>query len=353
MEPAHSTREQINAAASVLARGGLVAFPTETVYGLGADAMNEAAVARVFAIKGRPSRNPLIVHVSSISMAQRCVLPGAWDARAERLAKAFWPGPLTIVLPKASSILSIVTGGGDSVALRMPAHPVALALIDALGSPIVGPSANVSGHVSPTTAAHVTADFGDRVMVLDGGACRAGIESTVISLRAGQPARVLRQGVITPTQLAAALGEEVASTTSIDARASGDGAAPVTATAGATALESPGMLDRHYAPRSVTERVRWGDWEHVRSIIDREQGKIGVLCFTTPPSDIERAASVQMLGEHPEPAAALLYGALRSLDAESPSIIAIEMPRQNAGRDEHERAIWNALRDRLTRATEV
>lgn len=347
MELEASTREQVNAAASVLASGGLVAFPTETVYGLGADAMNEGAVRRVFALKGRPSRNPLIVHVSSIAMAQRCVAPGAWDARAQRLADAFWPGPLTMVLLKAGSVLDVVTGSGQSVALRMPAHPIALALIDALGSPLVGPSANVSGHVSPTTAAHVLADFGSRVMVLDGGACRAGIESTVVSLRAGEPARVLRQGVVTPGQIAAALGELMPPQSETHEY-------PIAASDAAPSepLQSPGLLDRHYAPRSATERVRWGDWASVRAIIEREQGRVGVLCFTTPPSDIERAALVESLGEHPEPAAARLYGALRTLDAESPSVIAIEVPSLDTGRSDDERALWAAIRDRLWRATE-
>jgi len=168
----------------------------------------------------------------------------------------------------------------------------------------------------------------------------------VVSLRAGEPARVLRQGVVTPGQIAAALGEPMPPQAETHERPAATGDA-----ASSEPLQSPGMLDRHYAPRSATERVRWGDWASVRAIIEREQGRVGVLCFTTPPSDIERAALVESLGEHPKPAAAGLYGALRTLDAESPSVIAIEMPSSNAGRDEHERAIWNALRDRLTRAT--
>ncbi len=351
IDPQH---EQITSAAGVLRAGGVVAFPTETVYGLGADAMNEAAVRRVFAIKGRPSRNPLIVHVSSVEMATRCAKPGAFDARAARLASAFWPGPLTLVLPKAASAPDVVTGGGPTVAIRVPAHPVALALIEALGGPIVGPSANVSGHVSPTTAAHVRAEFGDAVMVLEGGACVAGIESTVLWLGAGgnDRARVLRQGVISAGQIEAALGEPVA--VGVEPAAAGGGGAVASDGDSGGPLMSPGLLTRHYSPRTPSERVAWGDWASVRAIIDREQGKIGVLCFSTPPDDIERAATVEHVGEDPMIAAAKLYAAMRRLDDASPSVIAIEMPPErwagSAGTP-HDQGVWDAIRDRLMRAT--
>jgi L-threonylcarbamoyladenylate synthase len=343
MATSDSQHEQIASAAGVLKAGGVVAFPTETVYGLGADAMNASAVRRVFEIKGRPSRNPLIVHVSSVQMATRCVAPGAFDARATRLAQAFWPGPLTLVLPKAPGVPDVVTGGGPTVAIRVPSHPIALALIDALGGPIVGPSANVSGHVSPTTAAHVRAEFGDAVMVLDGGACVAGIESTVLWLGTGQSDRaiVLRQGVISAGQIEAALGEPV-------------GAATISDEDSRAVLASPGLLTRHYSPRTRAERVEWGDWACVRAIIDREQGKIGVLCFSTPPDDIERAATVEHVGEDPMIAAAKLYAAMRRLDDANPSVIAIEMPPErwagSAGML-HDQGVWEAIRDRLSRAT--
>ena len=174
----------IAAAAQRLREGRLVAFPTETVYGLGADALSEPAVARVFAAKGRPSHNPLIVHVSSIEMAQRVVKE--WTREADALARAFWPGPLTLVLEKAACVPGSVTGNGPNVAVRWPRHPVAAALIESFGGPIVGPSANPSGFVSPTTAWHVHQAFaGMDVLVLDGGPCEVGIESTVVSLVGG------------------------------------------------------------------------------------------------------------------------------------------------------------------------
>ena len=177
MEPAI---KDIKEAASRLRDGGVVAFPTETVYGLGADAFSDAAVSRVFALKGRPSRNPLIVHVSGPLMAKR--VTATWPVEAQRLADAFWPGPLSIVLPKRPEVPDIVTGGmgSASVAVRCPDHPTALALLYEFGSPLVGPSANLSGSISPTTAAHVRAAFSEQdVLVLDGGPCATGIESTV------------------------------------------------------------------------------------------------------------------------------------------------------------------------------
>ncbi|HEY1537912.1 MAG TPA: L-threonylcarbamoyladenylate synthase, partial [Solirubrobacteraceae bacterium] len=183
----------VEAAARILGAGGLVAFPTETVYGLGADATNAAAVAKLYAAKGRPAFNPLISHVAEAAAARALA---RFDAAAETLAAAFWPGPLTLVLPKAPScpVAELATAGLDSLAVRMPAHPVARALIAALGRPVVAPSANRSGHVSPTTAAHVLADLGERIdLVLDGGPARVGVESTILACLDGD-VTLLRPG---------------------------------------------------------------------------------------------------------------------------------------------------------------
>lgn len=234
--------EAIAAGVRELAAGGLVAFPTETVYGLGADAFNPDAVARVFELKGRPPGNPLIVHVSGTEMARRVV--ASWTEDADRLARAFWPGPLTIVLPKAAGVPDAVTAGGPTVGVRCPDHPVALALIEAAGTPVVGPSANPSGRLSPTTADHVAAAFPE-LLVIDGGVCRAGIESTVIDLAAAPP-RVLRPGVIGVNALSEALGREVLGPASEHGGAGDAGAAPAA---------SPGLIGPHYQPATPVRLV--------------------------------------------------------------------------------------------------
>jgi L-threonylcarbamoyladenylate synthase len=219
-------------AAEMLREGRLVAFPTETVYGLGADATNALAVAEIYRAKGRPSFNPLIAHVADLAMAQR---EGRFDDRAEKLAKAFWPGPLTLVLPLAAgaSVCDLARAGLDSVGLRMPAHPVALSLLAAAGRPIAAPSANISGHVSPTTPAHVLADLGGRIdAVIDGGACGIGVESTIVALLDGT-VRLLRPGGVLRAALEKVLDVEV-----LDAGAVGE--KPL----------SPGLLASHYSPRA-------------------------------------------------------------------------------------------------------
>src|ERR1019366_287085 len=224
---------EISRAAGLLRAGRLVAFPTETVYGLGANALSEEAVRLIFEAKGRPLSSPLIVHVASIEMARE--LASEWPEKAELLAQAFWPGPLTIIVPKKSSVPDTVTAGLPSVGLRMPAHPMARALLEAAQIPIAAPSANRFTELSPTTAEHVRQGLaGAHVdMVLDGGACTVGIESTVISL-AGATPRILRPGMISQTQIEAVIG-------------------PVACGAGA---ESPGQHPRHYSPRT---RVVLGD----------------------------------------------------------------------------------------------
>src|ERR1700676_1921997 len=215
-------------AAEVLRRVGLVAFPTETVYGLGADALNPAAVARIFAAKGRPANNPLIVHVSSFEQARE--LTAEWPVQAERLAERFWPGPLTLVLPKRSPVPEIVTAGAATVAVRIPAHFLALGLLRAAGIPIAAPSANRSNQISPTIAAHVLSGVGSAVdLILDCGPTSGGLESTVLDL-SSRPPRLLRPGLVPPSAIEQVIGP-------IEQ--------PRLSLAGAAALPSPGTKPRH------------------------------------------------------------------------------------------------------------
>jgi L-threonylcarbamoyladenylate synthase len=223
---------EISRAAQVLRNGGLVAFPTETVYGLGADALEEKAIAKVYAAKGRPSFNPLIVHVSSLDEAKSL---GQFDESSESLAKAFWPGSLTLVLPRKENcaVPLLASAGLASIALRVPSHPVALALLKEFGGPIVAPSANPSGQISPTTAQHVRDGLGAKVdLVLDGGACAVGIESTVVRMVDGV-GYLLRAGGLARGDIEKALG------------------APLVAPVIAGDLHSPGQMERHYAPRAT------------------------------------------------------------------------------------------------------
>lgn len=315
------TAPDIPLATQRLREGGIVAFPTETVYGLGADARNPAAVQRVFDLKQRPSRNPLIVHVDSIDMARACA--ARWTDDADALARAFWPGPLTLVLPKADDIPPLVTAGGPTVALRQPDHPLARDLIRAFGGPIVGPSANPSGHVSPTTAQHVRDAFPERdVLVLDGGPCRVGIESTVVSLAGGTP-RLLRLGAVSKADLERVLGKPVPRT---KARPSGP-------------LESPGQLEKHYAPDAPAVLCRPRDLARALTDLDGPAIVLGPLLTRVP-------LPHRLIPMPADPAAyaARLYAALREADALFPARIVILDPRDAAPGD------WDAILDRLTRA---
>lgn len=318
-----------------LKAGGVVAFPTETVYGLGADALREEAVARVFALKGRPSRNPLIVHVLDEAMARSCA--SEWTDEVSRLAGAFWPGPLSIVVPKAMHIPSLVTAGGPTVALRSPDHPVALALLAAFGGPIVGPSANPSGRVSPTTAEHVQEAFDARdVFVLDGGPCRTGIESTVIAIEGGG-IRILRPGVIGAEAIARVLATEVVALGESDSETT----------------RSPGLIGPHYAPRARVVLFDDRSWPVLVNEAPREPGEnlrpwmvVLSLRARSGPSGVVTMAMPRSAGEY----ARRLYAALREADALSPTIIGVERPHGEGTLEE--RAIWEAVMDRLRRAAE-
>jgi L-threonylcarbamoyladenylate synthase len=303
-------RANVAEAAARLRAGGLVAFPTETVYGLGARALDPAAVERVFATKGRPKGHPLIVHVRDEVEAR--AVASAWSARASRLAGDFWPGPLTLVVPRAPQVPDAVTGGLATVAVRAPAHPVALALLGALGEPIVAPSANRFQRLSPTRAEHVARSLGDAdVLVLDGGPCARGLESTVVDVT-GPRARVLRPGPVTRAALEAALGEPV------EERAE---AVPTD-----EARRAPGMDARHYAPRA-------------RLLLANDDAEAQALAAAwTGPG---RAVRLR-LPDDPDAASRALYAELHALDdAGVGAIVAVLPPQGDA---------WGALRDRLRRA---
>jgi len=305
--------EAIRAAVACLSAGGLVAFPTETVYGLGADARNGEAVARLYAAKGRPAFNPLIAHVADIAAARAL---GRFDAAAERLAAAFWPGPLTLVVPKAPGcpVSDLALAGLDSVAVRVPGHPLGHALLEAFGAPVVAPSANRSGHVSPTTAAHVLGDLRGRIdLVLDGGPTAVGVESTIVACL-GHPT-LLRPGGVPRADIERVLGAPLA------APAPAGGAAPV----------APGMLASHYAPRA---RVR----------LNAESPRDGeaLLAFGPAPAwPAEMTRNLSPRGDLVE-AAANLFSHLRALDgADAETIAVMPIPPEGLG---------EAINDRLQRA---
>jgi L-threonylcarbamoyladenylate synthase len=316
VDPQNPDPAAIARAADVLRQGGLVAFPTETVYGLGADALSAAAVARIFAAKGRPATNPLIVHVQDIAAAQQ--LAAAWPQRAGRLAERFWPGPLTLVLPRRPIVPDIVTAGGPTVALRVPAHAVALALLRASGLPLAAPSANRSMQLSPTCAEHVSGGLAD--LVLDAGPTAGGLESTVLDVTTDPP-RLLRPGLVTPAQLAVVVG-------------------PVAQTEAApeTPARSPGQMAKHYAPRTPLELVAGNGRVHVQTLID-EGKRVGWVTFAHHAGD--DVACITMPDDAPG-YASRLYAVLHELDRRGLERIVVDLPPSTQE--------WLAVHDRLRRA---
>jgi L-threonylcarbamoyladenylate synthase len=310
--------DAIDDAARCLRDGGLVAFPTETVYGLGADATNGTAVARLYAAKGRPSFNPLIAHVLDVAAARRLA---KFDVAAERLAATFWPGPLTLVLPRSGDcpVAELATAGLDSIAVRAPGHQVARDILERTGRPVVAPSANRSGHVSPTTAAHVMADLGGRIdLIVDGGPAAVGVESTIVALL-DYPV-LLRPGGLPRAQIARVLGIEI---DDISMR----GADP-------EALMAPGMMASHYAPRAK-----------LRLNADRVDACEALLAFGARlPAGADRAVRALNLSPSGDlvEAAANLFSHLRALDAPGIAKIAV-MPIPPSG-------LGEAINDRLMRA---
>jgi L-threonylcarbamoyladenylate synthase len=325
IDPAAANAELIAEAARVLRGGGLVAFPTETIYGLGANALDASAVARIFAAKGRPANNPLIVHVADTVAARQ--VAAHWPASAESLAKRFWPGPLTLVLPRGETVPDVVTASGPTVAVRVPAHPVALALLRVSGVPIAAPSANRSTELSPTRGEHVLRGLDGRIdLLLDAGPTAGGIESTVLDLTASPP-RLLRPGLISPAELEAVLGP-----------LNRTGSANIKTT---QALSSPGLLPRHYAPRTPLECVKTRDGERIAALC-REGKRVGWVTFAKTGRTQWPGILLRVLPDDPAGYSAQLYAALHELDVAGLDRILVTLPP-----DTEE---WLAVRDRLRRA---
>ena len=317
---AQTTVEQ---AAAQIRAGELVAFPTETVYGLGADASNDAAVAKIFAAKGRPADHPLIVHLASSAQVLDYAL--SVPPFAERLMDAFWPGPLTLILPRKPGVAAAAAGGQQSIGLRCPAHPLALEFLKASGTGVAGPSANKFGRVSPTTAAHVRQEFGDALMVLDGGPCSVGIESSIVDCTRAQPV-LLRPGLLTRAELSAACGQAVlGADETID-----------------SAPRASGTLASHYAPNA---NVRMMDAQAIQTALDvlgADAAHIAVYARA-----IVRIRSSQVLYRRmPDDARATaeqLFAVLRDFDAQGVKLIWIEPVPDTLE--------WDGVRDRLARAS--
>jgi L-threonylcarbamoyladenylate synthase len=312
-------------AAARLKAGEVVALPTETVYGLAANAFDAVAVRRIFELKGRPEHNPIIVHVASREMAMDCVTE--WSDSAERLAKAFWPGPLTLVLPKSSKVPDIVTAAGSTVGVRWPSHPFIQAVIRECGFPLAAPSANFSNQLSPTNAEHVRKSFAEKIpLIVDGGQAQVGIESTVIDLSV-RPPRLLRPGIIHRESLAAVVGELSA----------GTNAEPQ--------LKSPGMLPRHYAPRARLVVRSWRDDAELRrhvAEIGADLSRIHVVAYQRIPEPAG-FGRVSLIPHDPEAYARALYAELHRCDELGAELIVVEKVP--------EAAEWQAIADRLQRAS--
>ena len=316
--------QAIAEAARTVRAGGLVGFPTETVYGLGADASSDEAVGKIFSAKGRPPDHPLIVHVADA--AQVSDYASSTPAYAERLIRAFWPGPLTVILPRKPGVAAAAAGGQDSIGLRCPAHPVALAFLKACETGVAGPSANRFGRVSPTTAQHVTDEMGPALLVLDGGPCQVGIESSIVDCTRAHPV-LLRPGVLTRMQLEAACGEPVLDRDDAQLQ----GASP----------RASGTLESHYAPNA---KVRLMDAKALQTALDllgAEAANIAVYART-----MVRIRSGKVLYRRmPDDALAAaqqLFAVLRGFDASGVKLIWIETPPADPP--------WDGVRDRLGRA---
>jgi L-threonylcarbamoyladenylate synthase len=340
----------VKRAAELLRAGEVVALPTETVYGLAANAFDEKAVAKIFQIKGRPANNPVIVHVASIEMAKRCA--AHWPAGADPLAKAFWPGPLTLVLPGAKEIPGIVTAGGTTVGVRWPGHPFIQAVIRECGFPLAAPSANLSSRVSPTNAGHVRQQLGDKIpLIVDGGQSQVGIESTVLDLTVSPPL-VLRPGMIHAESLAAACGEVQSPSAFASLRR--DEKSKVQNLD--SALRSPGLLAKHYSPKAKLFVLSWRDEGDLRFQIStlnpvKGRGPHGALrpqpstCFVIAHTHIPSSkhfARVNVIPHDAEAFARAIYAELHRCDEAGADLIVIEAPPESPE--------WSGIADRLRRA---
>lgn len=313
--------------AKLLRSGGVAAVPSETVYGLAANAFSPEAVRGIYRAKGRPSTNPLIVHVATAAMARACA--SDWPKLAELLARHFWPGPLTLVVPKSSMIPDIVVAGGQTVGLRWPSHAFFQSLIRECGFPLAAPSANPSDQLSPTTAEHVMAGLGQRIpLIVDAGPCAVGIESTVVDVT-GQRPRILRPGIISADQIAQATGWIADEPTQ-------DPEGP---------LRSPGQLSRHYSPKARLEIWSWESDAELLERVTRESispEQLFVLTHSRVPEE-PIPAQISFLPDDPEAFARALYGYLHECDDRGAQLVVIEeLPTGSA---------WDGIRDRLQRAS--
>ena len=323
-----ATPSHIQTAAHRLQNGELVAFPTETVYGLGADARQAAAVAKIYAAKGRPAFNPLIVHVADIAGARTIAI---WSERAQTLAENFWPGPLTLILPSRGEVCAAVSAGLPTVAVRVPAHPVALELLRQSGLALAAPSANASQQISPTRAAHVAASLGAETWVLDGGPCEIGLESTVLDLT-DDVARILRPGALGPRELKPFIGE--IALPSDAATPSANGSAD-----DQTPRVSPGQMSKHYAPRARARLFSHLTDAHFHAVSLGDGKRLGVIALE--PTTLK--AHEIVLPNEPIAYARELYAALHAMDEADVELILIEEPPGVVA--------WAAVRDRLARMT--
>ena len=305
-------------AAELLRQGEVVALPTETVYGLAANALNPEAVAKIYELKGRPAFNPIIVHVCEIDMARQCVRD--WPLMAQKLADSFWPGPLTVVLPRSDEIPDIVTAGGKTVGVRRPRHALVSEVIRLCGFPLAAPSANRSGELSPTTAEHVRKSFGDAIpLIVDGGPSQVGIESTVLDLSV-HPPRVLRPGMIHAESLMAVVGE-----------LEGEGS---TESRPNSNLKSPGLLLKHYSPKAKLIIREWRDAAEMGSQPD----DVHIIAHHRIP----RRGNVSVIPHDPDAYARALYAELHRCDQAGARLIIVEAVPTTSE--------WLAIRDRLSRA---
>lgn len=317
----------VKRATDLLQAGEVVALPTETVYGLAANALNEKAVAKIFQVKGRPANNPVIVHVASLEMAGRCVKD--WPNNADQLARAFWPGPLTLVLPRAKEIPDNVTAGGATVGVRWPSHPLIQAVIRRCDFPLAAPSANLSGRISPTSAEHVRKQLGGKILlIVDGGPSQVGIESTVLDLTVSPP-QVLRPGMIHAESLAAVVGK--AQNEKAEVRAG-------------VHLRSPGLLKKHYAPKAKLVVLNWQNDAGLNSqlsILNPQPSTCHVIAHTHIPS-VENFARVSVIPHDAEAFARAIYAELHRCDEAGAELIVVEAPPALPE--------WSGIADRLKRA---
>jgi len=315
----------VQRASELLRAGQLVALPTETVYGLAANALDAKAVSRIFEIKGRPSRNPIIVHIANQEMARRCV--STWPPLAEKLARSFWPGPLTLVLPRSKAIPDIVTATGPTVGVRWPSHPFIQAVIGECGFPLAAPSANLSNQLSPTNALHVRKALRNRIpLIVDGGQSQVGIESTVLDLTA-EPPRLLRPGMIHEQALLAVTGELTLGF--------GDSE---------EILKSPGQLQKHYSPKAKLIVLSWQNDEDLKTRVSSFEFRVSkphIIAHTHIPSG-HGFARVSVIPHDPEAFARALYAELHQCDEAGAALIIVEaVPKTDE---------WRAISDRLRRA---